>query len=1088
MDSRGGASRALARPPARATQLPGSPLRPSDPRELDGYQLLRRLGEGGMGTVYLGRSPTGRRVAVKIVRAELADDPEYRARFRREAEVARRVARYCTAEVLDAVDPPDGAPYLVTEFVDGPPLSQTVSRRGPLGSADVERVAVSVASALTVIHAAGLVHRDLKPSNVLLSQFGPRVIDFGVAWAPDSVAVTRDLVVGTPAFMAPEQARGQRVTSAADIFSWGGLIIFAATGRRPFGGGAVPAVLYRIVNSDPDLDGLDEGLTEVVRDAMRRDPAERPTAAEIVNRLQALSTIRATTPIWVTPPASEPVAAESGALAQAGTAANGAEPNGAAPAADSAGTDAAGSDAASSGAAEPVTPADGSGGGLGEDAPAVNAGAAGESAASAESEADAGSSAGAEAAATGVPAADGTDAASSDTSDAGAGTPAAGVVSAAAAQDGTDPAANADQAGTGAGSAARTGTAAGSPGADAAEDGSQGDSSVGDSSLGDGTLGDGASAADAGAHVSATADDSQGPADDAVSEPGADMAGDDEDPPTVGSGPIPVAGLNDDFTFGDLSVWGDDGTELTVGYLARLGSVGEELDDSDDHGFRDLDYTDFDSASGLDSDGLEYADFDDGSGGVNRISQRTVTLRGDSPRGPGRTLETLSLNGLDDSGRSTWPPPRRRGPLAALARWFPGFAPGGRIPWTTVISAFSVIVALAAVGVAAAAAVDSSGRSANATLAAQLTIPNNLVGLSVKEAEARLHAAGFAHLQFEMTPDLKPKGTVLSVQPGEGIEIEASDTVTLVVSAGLDSVKIPQVVGLTDSAARSNLQDAGLTVVVRSISGPASVSPGHVAAIFPAAGVEVPPGSSVTILVVVPAGTKSLASVPNVIGMTTNDAQDALHKAGFTDIAISSVAASEPAGTVTASDPAANTTTAKNATVTLTVSTGPGQTAVPDVAGRTQADAEAALAQAGLVATVRQDPGPSTITAGLVETVDPAPGSKVPVHAEVTITVVSTQVAMPDARGRQRADAERLLTSYGLTVTVTQQSSSAAPGTVLTQSTTPGAMIGRGSNVTLVVAKAADSPTSPPTSPSPPPTSPPPTGPTSPSPPASATA
>nr|WP_238436992.1 PASTA domain-containing protein [Frankia sp. AgB1.9] len=1065
--------------------MPGSPLRPSDPRELDGYQLLRRLGEGGMGTVYLGRSPSGRRVAVKIVRAELADDPEYRARFRREAEVARRVARYCTAEVLDAVDPPDGAPYLVTEFVDGPPLSQTVSRRGPLGSADVERVAVSVASALTVIHAAGLVHRDLKPSNVLLSQFGPRVIDFGVAWAPDSVTVTRDLVVGTPAFMAPEQARGQRVTSAADIFSWGGLIIFAATGRRPFGGGAVPAVLYRIVNSDPDLDGLDEELAEVVRAAMRRDPAERPTAAEIVGRLQALSTIRATTPIWVTPPASEPVAAESGAFAPTDKAANGGEPSGAAPAAGSAGTnaagaDAVGSDAVGSDAADPAAPADGSGGGLGEGTPAVSAVAAGEAVASAEAAVDAGSRAVAERAATGAPAADGTDAASSDPSDpsgAGTGSPAAGVALTVASQAGTAPTADAEQAGTGAASTARAGAAAASPDAAAAED-----DSLGDDSLGDGS--------GAGLQGSAATDQSQGSvAGSAASDStGADLADEDEDPPTVGSGPIPVSGLKDDFTFGDLSIWGEDGNELTIGYLARLGSVGEDSDDSDAQSFRDLDYTDLDPASGLDPDDLDYTDFDYGSGGVNRISQRTVMLGGDSPRGPGRTMETLSLNGLDDSGRSTWPPPRRRGPLAALARWFPGFAPGGRIPWTTVISAFSVIVALAAVGVAAAAALDSSGRSANATLAAQLTIPDQLVGLSIKEAEARLHAAGFAHLQFEMKADLKPKGTVLSVQPGEGIEIEAADTVTLVVSAGMDSVKIPQVVGLTDSAARSNLQDAGLTVVVRSISGPANVSPGHVAAIFPAAGVEVPPGSSVTILVVAPVGTKSLATVPNVVGMTTNDAQDALHRAGFTDIAISSVAASEPAGTVTATDPTANTTTAKNATVTLTVSTGPGQTAVPDVAGKTQAEAETALTQAGLVATVRQDPGPSTITAGLVETVDPAPGSKVPVHAEVTITVVSAQVAMPDARGRQRADAERLLTSYGLTVTVTQQSSSAAPGTVLTQSTTPGAMIGRGSNVTLVVAKAADSPTSPPTSPSPPPTTPPPTGPASPTPPASATA
>ncbi|WP_052710835.1 PASTA domain-containing protein [Pseudofrankia sp. DC12] len=1072
MDSRGGASRALARPPARATPLPGSPLRASDPRELDGYQLLRRLGEGGMGTVYLGRSPSGRRVAVKIVRAELADDPEYRARFRREAEVARRVARYCTAEVLDAVDPPDGAPYLVTEFVDGPPLSQTVSRRGPLGSADVERVAVSVASALTVIHAAGLVHRDLKPSNVLLSQFGPRVIDFGVAWAADSVAVTRDLVVGTPAFMAPEQARGQRVTSAADIFSWGGLIIFAATGRRPFGGGAVPAVLYRIVNSDPDLDGLDEGLTDVVRAAMRRDPAERPTAAEIVGRLQALSTVRATSPVWVTPPGSEPVTGASGAVAPTGADGTGGEQDGAAPAAGVGGLDAASPHAADRAPAAGALPTtDGSSGSVGHGGPAASAVATSDAASSA------GAAAGLGALSAGAPAADGSDAAravevADGAAPAGVGTPAGAqsgpVALSGAAQADAAPVADAGltstaEAGAGVAGTELVGAAAG--GADTAADSSPGD-------------GSGASAAGGVAAPESTAPDGSLELASGVREPA--VAGDDE--PTVGSGPVDVAGLNDDFTFGDLSVWSEEGTELTVGYLARLDAVDDGPDHSGDASFRDLDYAD--PASSLDDD----------SDGINRISQRTMTLRGDSPRGPGRTLETLNLASLDGSGRSggygsTWPPPRRQGPLAALARWFPRFAQDGRIPWTTLISAFSVIVALAAVGVAAAAALDSGGRSAHAALAAQLTIPDNLVGLTAKEAEARLHAAGFAHWRFELKPDLKPKGTILSVQPGEGIEIDPTDTVTLVVSAGMDSVKIPQVVGLADSAARSNLQDAGLTVVVRPISGPASVSAGHVAAIFPVAGTEVPPGSSVTILVVVPAGTKSLATVPYVIGLSTNDAQDALHRAGFTDVAIAYAAAPDAAGLVTAIDPPANTTTAKNATVTLTVSTGPGETAVPDVAGRTQADAEAALQTAGLVAAIKVDSGPSTITAGLVETVDPAPGSKVPVQATVTITVVSAQVAMPDTRGSQRAEAEQLLASYGLTAAVTQQSSSAAVGTVLSQTTTPGAMIARGSTVTLVVAKAAGPPPgggSPTTGPPSPPASPTPTGTTSSPPPASA--
>ncbi|WP_419469343.1 PASTA domain-containing protein [Candidatus Frankia alpina] len=277
--------------------LPGSPLRPSDLRELGGYELLSRLGEGGMGTVYLGRvQATGRLVAVKVVRPELADDPEYRARFRREAQVARRVARFCTAEVLDVADPPNAAPYLVTEFIAGPTLADAVATHGPLGSADVERVAVSVAAALTAIHGAGLVHRDLKPSNVLLSPLGPRVIDFGIAWAVDSSTITKDRVVGTPTFMAPEQARGAPVSTAADVFAWGGLTVFASTGRPPFGTGSVPALLYRIVTTDVVLDGLDPGLAAIVRDAMCRDPAERPTAEEIFGRMTRLGVRLDSTP------------------------------------------------------------------------------------------------------------------------------------------------------------------------------------------------------------------------------------------------------------------------------------------------------------------------------------------------------------------------------------------------------------------------------------------------------------------------------------------------------------------------------------------------------------------------------------------------------------------------------------------------------------------------------------------------------------------------------------------------------------------------------------------------------------------------
>ncbi|ONH59360.1 serine/threonine protein kinase [Frankia sp. CcI49] len=271
---------------AAASRL-ASPLGPDDPARLGRYVLVGRLGEGGMGTVYLGRDPSGRMVAVKVVRADLARLPEFRTRFQREADLARRVARFCTAEVLDVVDPPDGQPYLVTEYVDGLTLAQAVAVEGPLRSADLERVAVSVAAALTAIHGAGMVHRDLKPSNVLLSTLGPRVIDFGIARALDAQTMVSQEIqrIGTPAFMAPEQANGEPVTSAADIFAWGGLVTYAGTGSYPFGDGPTPVQLYRVVHREPLLDGLDPALRPIVEQAMRKNPAERPTAQELFLRL-----------------------------------------------------------------------------------------------------------------------------------------------------------------------------------------------------------------------------------------------------------------------------------------------------------------------------------------------------------------------------------------------------------------------------------------------------------------------------------------------------------------------------------------------------------------------------------------------------------------------------------------------------------------------------------------------------------------------------------------------------------------------------------------------------------------------------------
>ncbi|MDT3438762.1 MULTISPECIES: protein kinase domain-containing protein [unclassified Pseudofrankia] len=263
-----------------------TPLGENDPRTLGTYTLLGKLGQGGMGTVYLGRSELGRLVAIKVVRADVADDAQFRSRFRQEAATARRVARVCTAEVLD-FDPEAEQPYLVTEFIEGPTLQSFVGRGGPLADANLEQLAVGVAAALRAIHAAGIVHRDLKPSNVVLSPFGPRVIDFGIARALDSGAgLTGDLQqLGTPAFMSPEQIRGDAITSKADIWAWGGLVTFAATGHYPFGMGSAQVLLFRALNEEPRLDGVDPGLHPIVWDAMRKNPYERPNASQLMDRL-----------------------------------------------------------------------------------------------------------------------------------------------------------------------------------------------------------------------------------------------------------------------------------------------------------------------------------------------------------------------------------------------------------------------------------------------------------------------------------------------------------------------------------------------------------------------------------------------------------------------------------------------------------------------------------------------------------------------------------------------------------------------------------------------------------------------------------
>ncbi|MGK5551776.1 serine/threonine-protein kinase [Actinomadura kijaniata] len=259
-------------------------LTPEDPRRIGGYRLLGRLGEGGMGRVYLGRSPRGRTVAVKLVHPELTRDPDFRRRFRREVAAARRVGGEWTAPVLDA-DTESDTPWVATGYVPGPTLHEVVERHGPLPERTVLALAAGLAHALRAVHARDLIHRDLKPSNVMVTLDGPRVIDFGVVRSADaSVATRTGALIGSPGFMSPEQVRGEALTPAGDVFSLGSVLAFAATGRRPFGtaDGGLHALLYRIAQEDPDLDGLTGTLRGLVVACLAKDPARRPSLDEVL--------------------------------------------------------------------------------------------------------------------------------------------------------------------------------------------------------------------------------------------------------------------------------------------------------------------------------------------------------------------------------------------------------------------------------------------------------------------------------------------------------------------------------------------------------------------------------------------------------------------------------------------------------------------------------------------------------------------------------------------------------------------------------------------------------------------------------------
>ncbi|MFB6888958.1 serine/threonine-protein kinase [Kitasatospora sp. NPDC056327] len=259
-----------------------------DPRRVGAYRLLRRLGAGGMGRVYLGRTAGGRTVAVKVVRAELAEDAEFRARFRQEVAAARLVGGAWTAPVLDA-DTEGERPWVATGYVAGPALGGAVREYGPLPGPALHTLGAGLAEALEHVHGLGLVHRDVKPSNVLLTLDGPRLIDFGIARALDAATgLTRSgFVVGSPGFMSPEQANGRPAGPPGDVFSLGAVLAYAATGVHPFGEGVSAAVLlYRVVHEEPDLTGLPEGpLRSIVLDCLAKDPAARPTPRRLRERL-----------------------------------------------------------------------------------------------------------------------------------------------------------------------------------------------------------------------------------------------------------------------------------------------------------------------------------------------------------------------------------------------------------------------------------------------------------------------------------------------------------------------------------------------------------------------------------------------------------------------------------------------------------------------------------------------------------------------------------------------------------------------------------------------------------------------------------
>ncbi|GAA4228803.1 hypothetical protein GCM10022254_19690 [Actinomadura meridiana] len=259
-------------------------LLPGDPERLGRYELVGRIGEGGQSVVYLGRREDGEQAAVKLLRDRFSRDPEWRARFEREMGMIGRVAGFCTAQVLDA-DISGDLPYVVSEYVPGPSLSGLVNGKGPRTGTDLDRLAIGTVTALAAIHRAGILHRDFKPSNVLMGPDGPRVIDFGIARVIGASSARGSGVVGTPSYMAPEQVTDTDLGTGVDLFTWAATMLFAATGRHPFGNDTISAVFHRILNYEPDLSALPDRLQGVVRSCLDKDPAGRPEAQQVLLNL-----------------------------------------------------------------------------------------------------------------------------------------------------------------------------------------------------------------------------------------------------------------------------------------------------------------------------------------------------------------------------------------------------------------------------------------------------------------------------------------------------------------------------------------------------------------------------------------------------------------------------------------------------------------------------------------------------------------------------------------------------------------------------------------------------------------------------------